>query len=93
MKTTKDKKARKVTFSLLAPQAENVSVGGSFNEWNPDSHPMKKDKKGFWKVSIPLSPGTYQYRFFVDGVWENDPECTCMTENPFGTLNCILVVE
>jgi hypothetical protein len=54
---------------------------------------MKKDKKGFWKVSIPLSPGTYQYRFFVDGVWENDPECTCMTENPFRTLNCILVVE
>jgi 1,4-alpha-glucan branching enzyme len=93
MKIVKHKKAKKVTFSLLAPEANRVSVAGEFNDWNPSNHPMKKDKKGLWKVSVSLSPATYQYRFFVDGVWENDPTCACLTENPFGTLNCVVVVE
>jgi 5'-AMP-activated protein kinase regulatory beta subunit len=82
-----------VNFSLLAPQAEKVSVAGDFNEWNPMSHQMKKDKKGVWKVSLNLIPGTYQYKFFVDGDWQSDPSCTDCIENPFGTLNCVRRVE
>ena len=46
MKTAnKKEKAKKVNFSLLAPQAESVSIAGDFNDWNPKSHPMKRDKK------------------------------------------------
>lgn len=94
MKTAnKKEKAKKVNFSLLAPQAESVSIAGDFNDWNPTSHPMKKDKKGVWKASLKLAPGTYQYRFFVDGEWQSDPSCTDCVENPFGTLNCVKKVE
>lgn len=91
--TTKKEKARRVDFSISAPHAESVSIAGDFNDWNPTSHPMKRDKKGAWKASLNLAPGTYQYRFFVDGEWQSDLSCTDYVENPFGTLNCVKKVE
>jgi PAS domain S-box-containing protein len=39
-----------------------------------------------------LEPGLYEYRFVVDGVWQNDPQCTGRRENDFGTENCVLIV-
>jgi 5'-AMP-activated protein kinase regulatory beta subunit len=93
MKTTKRGNAKKVNFSFLAPQAGKVSVVGDFNDWNLMKHPMKKDKKGIWKTSFNLLPGTYQYRFFVDGEWQSDPSCSDCVDNPFGTLNCVKRVE
>lgn len=80
-------------FSLSAPQAQSVCIAGNFNRWDPSSHPMKMDKKGVWKISLPLAPGQYEYRFFVDGEWQNDPNCPTCIENPFGTLNCLKIVE
>ena len=91
--TTKKEKARKVDFSFSAPYAESVLIAGDFNDWDATSHPMKRDKKGVWNASLNLSPGTYQYRFFVDGEWQSDPGCADCVENPFGTLNCVKKVE
>jgi len=91
--TTKKEKSKKVNFNLLAPQAESVSLVGDFNNWDPVSHSMKKDKKGVWKVSLNLGPGIYQYNFYVDGDWQNDPHCTEYVENPFGTLNSVKRVD
>lgn len=94
MKTsTKKERTKKAIFSLIAPQAKNVSIAGDFNNWNTISHPMKKDKKGVWKISLNLLPGICQYRLFVDGEWQSDPSCTDCVENPFGTLNCLRKVE
>ena len=93
MKTTKEEKAKKVNFSLEAPRAHEITIAGDFNQWNPRSHPMKKDRKGIWKISLTLPPGVYQYRFLVDGDWQNDPSCSDCVENPFGTLNCVKRVE
>jgi 1,4-alpha-glucan branching enzyme len=91
--TSKKEKARKVDFSLSAPHAGGVSIAGDFNDWNRTSHPMKKDKKGVWKAFFNLAPGTYQYRFLVDGEWQSDPCCTDCVENPFGTFNCVKKVD
>ena len=93
MKTKKEEKGKKVTFSFLAPQAGSVSIAGDFSNWDPTNHPMKKGKKGVWKISLNLAPGTYQYKFFVDGAWYNDPSCSECMANPFGTLNCVKMVE
>ncbi|MEM4721118.1 MAG: isoamylase early set domain-containing protein [Candidatus Methanomethylicaceae archaeon] len=84
---------KQTKFSLLAPEAKGVSLAGTFNQWDPSTYPMKKDKKGMWKISLPLSPGRYEYRFFVDGEWQTDPNCSTCVENPFGTLNCVRIVE
>ncbi len=86
-------KPKKINFGLLHLEAESVSLAGEFNDWNPSSHPMKKDKKGNWKISINLDPGTYQYNFYVDGEWKNDPNCKEHVPNPFGTLNSVKRVD
>lgn len=86
-------KPKKIGFSLLNPQAESVLLAGDFNSWDTVSLPMKKDKKGTWKISLHLDPGTYQYNFYVDGEWKNDPNCTELVPNPFGTLNSVKLVK
>ncbi|MGA2467720.1 MAG: isoamylase early set domain-containing protein [Thermodesulfobacteriota bacterium] len=89
----KEGKTKKVDFNFSAPHAGSISIAGDFNDWDPGSHPMKKDKKGAWKISLNLAPRTYQYRFYVDGDWQNDPGCTGCVENPFGGQNCVTIVS
>jgi 1,4-alpha-glucan branching enzyme len=93
MPTKKNPKLMKTEFNLSALQAKSVFVAGNFNQWNLSAHPLKRDKKGVWKISLALGPGQYEYRFLVDGEWQNDPNCSSLVENPFGTLNCIKIVE
>ena len=89
----KNLKIKKTEFSLLAPEAKRVFIAGSFNQWNLSSHPLKKDKQGVWKISLALDPGQYEYRFYVDGEWKNDPHCSSFVENPFGTSNCLKILN
>jgi 1,4-alpha-glucan branching enzyme len=91
--TKKNTKVMKTEFSLVAPEAKSAFIAGDFNQWNPYSHSLKKDKQGAWKISLPLNPGRYEYRFFVDEQWQNDPKCSSLVENPFGTFNCLKIVE
>ncbi len=86
-------KKMETEFSLVAPQAGSVFLSGDFNQWNTSSHPLKKGKDGKWKISLPLSPGQYQYRFLVDGEWQNDPSSPECVANPFGTSNCLKSVR
>lgn len=81
-----------VTFRFKAPQAKSVYLVGSFNNWNTAAMPMKRDESGIWRTDIKLAPGTYEYRFYVDGQWQNDPEAD-VVKNPFGTLNNVLVAK
>jgi len=53
---------------------------------------MKKDDKGRWSKIVTLAPGMYEYKFLVDGQWQNDPNNDQMVANSFGTLNNILTV-
>ena len=84
---------KRVRFELLAPDAQNVSVAGDFNNWDVRSLPMKRDTRGKWKASIALEPGRYEYRFCVDGTWQDDPKVPERADNPFGTQNCIRIVR
>ena len=83
----------KVQFIFSAPEAHSVSLRGDFNDWDTFANPMKKDKKGIWKVTVNLKPGRYEYRFFVDENWENDPSCIACVPNDFGSMNCVIEVE
>ena len=83
----------KVEFAYHAPDAKKVSLAGKFNDWNTQSFPMKKDKDGTWRIKVTLSPGMYEYKYFVDGAWSQDLPCADLAPNPFGTFNCALKVE
>jgi 1,4-alpha-glucan branching enzyme len=86
-------KAKGAVFTLWAPHANQVSVAGDFNGWNTETHAMKKFKAGVWLIILNLAPGSYQYRFFVDGVWQNDPENAECVPNPFGACNNVKRVK
>jgi 1,4-alpha-glucan branching enzyme len=83
---------RQVAFKLSVPQARSVLVTGSFCDWQINSHHLKKDKTGIWKATISLPPGSYEYRFVVDGQWQDDPLCHERVPNAFGSENCVLHV-
>jgi 1,4-alpha-glucan branching enzyme len=84
---------RKVAFSLSAPEARRVAVSGDFNKWSADTHAMKKDENGVWHRNAMLHAGRYEYRFFVDGQWWNDPKNDQICWNSFGTQNNVLDVH
>jgi 1,4-alpha-glucan branching enzyme len=83
----------KIQFVFPAPDAHKVSLVGCFNNWDTHENPMKKHKHGIWKVTVKLKPGRYEYRFFVDGKWENDPSCDGCVPNDFGSINCVRIVD
>ncbi len=83
---------RDVNFELNAPQADKVSVAGSFNNWKTDSFFLKKGKDGLWKGQFRLKTGRYEYRFLVDGRWENKSGVE-YASNSFGSTNCVLEVK
>ncbi len=80
-------------FKLYAPQAKCVSLAGSFNNWDTKVNNIKKDLKGNWSTKISLEPGKYEYKFFVDGSWQNDPSCVACEANAFGSQNCVVEVK
>lgn len=83
---------RPVTFSFYAPEAGNVLVAGDFTQWEGSPIHLVKEQSGHWKTTVSLKPGTYQYRLLVDGQWQNDPGCSQVQPNEFGSQNCILSV-
>src|SRR5579872_880929 len=54
---------RGVRFAVWAPNAENVSLAGEFNQWDTRRHPMRRRNSGVWEIFIPeLGTGTaYKY--------------------------------
>jgi len=50
-----------------------VTVGGSFNGWDPFMYELKEVRPGFYRLPLPLPPGVYQYLFFLNGETFIDP--------------------
>lgn len=81
-----------IAFSFRAPWASNVFLAGSFNEWSRHATPLHQQDDGTWTCSISIQSGEHEYRFIVDGDWENDPLNAHRRCNEFGTENCVLMV-
>ena len=82
-----------VKFVYAAVQADRVSVAGTFNNWTPGAFTLKRDTVGVWRGSLYLKPGTYQYRYHIDGKWVNDPTAKNTVSNEFGGRNTVLEVK
>ncbi len=81
-----------VCLGLTRPDAQDVGIAGSFNDWHPSVTPMIRLDNGKWAKELVLPPGSYEYRFVVDGEWVDDPAATELIPNSFGTANAVLVV-
>lgn len=86
-------KRKKIQFAFYDEDADTVSVLGDFNGWNEKKHVMKRDAANIWRKTVMLPPGTYEYRFKVDGRWENDQQNDQVRVNSFGSRNNVLCVE
>ena len=89
----KKSKGQEVEFIYYAPEAKKVCLSGKFNDWNTQSLAMKKSKDGYWKLSIKLPSGWYEYKYFVDGAWAQDMSGEHKIPNSFGTYNNVVGVE
>ena len=57
---------RGTNFAVWAPNAQSVSVRGSFNGWNKESHPMHAlGQSGIWELFIPDVQQGDAYKFHV----------------------------
>ncbi|KOS18597.1 hypothetical protein ESCO_001055 [Escovopsis weberi] len=46
-----------ITYREWAPSAVGAFLIGDFNEWNRDSHPMKKNEYGVFEIVLPAKDG------------------------------------
>lgn len=82
----KSKPVCKVTFSIQAEEAKEVSVVGSFNEWDAKAAPLKKLKNGTFKGTLDLdSEKSYEFKYIVDGVFINDAAADAYVWNDFAS--------
>jgi 1,4-alpha-glucan branching enzyme len=60
-------------FKYKAPDATSVELMGEWADWK--AIPMTKGEDGVWTAKVTLSPGTYGYKFLVNGKdWVFDPD-------------------
>lgn len=64
----------KVTFILYRPDAADIKIGGTFNDWKLITMYRNPRDEAMWGVSYTLPPGEYEYKFVIDEEWTPDPE-------------------
>lgn len=73
---------------------KHVNLFGQFNSWDRSSLPMSnKDGKGIYEISIPLDPGRYEYKFYVNGAELIDPQNPVRVPNGLGDYNSVIIIE
>ncbi len=83
----------RVEFRIYRPKAKYISLVGDFNSWNPENDILKKGKDGVWSIKKHIPPGSYLYRYIIDGSWVQDiynPESASDTS---GDLCSVIKVE
>ncbi len=93
----KTKPVCKVTFELppeATRDASKVVLAGEFNDWDTGSTLMKRRKDGSYCVTLDLPVKCqYQYKYLIDGRWENDWNADDYLPNPTGdSENSVVIV-
>jgi chromosome partitioning protein len=89
----KVKQLGEITFSLQNPSAQEVYIVGDFNNWKAsEENKLSRNNGGSWVKRLTLRPGTYHYKFVVDGEWQEDPSNPNKEENNFGGYNSLIEI-
>jgi len=84
---------RRIHLEFSDPDAQQVSIAGTFNDWRPGVSRMSSNGDGKWQTDLLLAPGEYEYRLVVDGVWMSDPNGAEERPNGHGGANSVLRVS
>ena len=65
---TEEKGKKGVRFTVWAPNAEEISVIGDFNDWNKSENPMQKiEDSGIWTTFIEGAENKMHYKYWIRG--------------------------
>ena len=70
---------------------KSVKVAGAFNNWEPQSLEYNSDGD-YWAKSFDIPPGSYTYKYVVDGEWMHDPSKEIVDDGK-GNVNNVIHVE
>ena len=83
-----------VVFTYKNDDVRDVQLAGDFNNWVPDKGvTTRQGPDGTWEKIVRLSPGVYQYRYFIDGKWTADPSNPRRVEGPAGGVNSVIIIS
>jgi len=82
-----------LSFFFRGPPGETVSVGGSFNGWDPFMYELKEGPPGNYSLNIPLPPGRYQYVFFHRGQRYLDPNNASRVYSKDGRVASEIIIQ
>lgn len=84
-----------VRFTVLAPDAQQVFLVGSFNGWAKGVTPMKITAgSALWSVDVPLKEGEYTFMYLIDGTrWMTPPLAQDFVIDGFGQTNGVVIVR
>lgn len=76
------------------PGEKQINLFGQFNSWNRQELELKDlNNDGTLEIEIPLDPGRYEYKYFIDGREVVDPANPVKVPNGMGDYNSLRVIE
>lgn len=69
-----------VYFAVWAPNAQNVSLVGDFNNWQAEHTNMKRNMMGIWEIFMPGMKEGEKYKYAV----KNHHGYNCFKTDPHG---------
>ena len=83
---------KEVVFRFDITESDRVQIAGEFNNWIPDKNVETEILDGSLQKILRVSPGGYEYRLIIDGVWQQDPANPKAAPNDMGGYNSLLNV-
>lgn len=99
--------AGEITFTYTPgedEEPEEVYLAGDLNGWNAadPNYLMEMNDDGVFSITIELDPGTYKFKFVIDGTWIQSmedyegnftPAAESYVDDGFGGKNAVITVE
>jgi 1,4-alpha-glucan branching enzyme len=79
-------------FRLVRPEAHRAYLVGDFNGWSTTTVQMTRTEPGVFVATLELEPGTYRFRYFVDGMWLVDYAAFGLERNALGQWDSVIYV-
>ena len=89
----RDRHACPSVFTWSEPGSECVYITGSFNGWSSKIPLVRNLKTNEFTIRLLLPPGTYKYKYIVDGKFEYDNKMPTVPDKKGGISNHIQVLE
>jgi enterochelin esterase-like enzyme len=81
-----------VTFRLMAPAADSVTISGSWMAGWGDRHHLEQNDDGLWEITFSeLTPDYYNYTFSVNGIRTIDPSNPWVIRDVLNTFSAFIL--